>query len=260
MREGVRRLSIDASSTEANMPTPAAHRSPIGVRVARTHVDIQRALALRAAARPAGTAAVVIEPDDVDRRPNATLLLAESRLDGEALGSLRILTSDRGPLSFEGRVALPPAARRPESLAEASCLVVRRGRLAMLARLMLWKAFHRYCLAAQIDTMFVAVREPADRQYAWLGFTDVLPAGVRYAPERNGAPTHRLMRLGVFEAHERSLRTGHPLHDFFFEESHPEIELLGAVGLASARRPATCAASLPDHSGIAAQLQELAIV
>ncbi|OJX00952.1 MAG: hypothetical protein BGO72_06255 [Burkholderiales bacterium 70-64] len=243
------------------MPTPAVHRSPIGVRVVRTDADLRKVLALRAAAAPGGAAAGSAEPDGFDRLPNATLLLAESRLDGEALGSLRILTSERGPLTFEGRVALPAAARA-ESLAEASRLVVRRGRHATLARLMLWKAFHRYCLAAQIDAMLIAVREPADRQYAWLGFTDVLPAGVRFSPEGDGTPTHRLMRLGVFEAHERSLRTGHPLHDFFFVESHPDIELLAAVGAAATRapRPAVRAASLPDHAHIAAQLQELAIV
>lgn len=241
------------------MPTPAVHRFPIGVRVVRSDPDLRKMLALRAAA-PGGAAAGSAEPDGFDQRPNATLLLAESRLDGEALGSLRILTGERGLLTFEGRVALPAAARA-ESLAEASRLVVRRGRHAARARLMLWKAFHRYCLAAQIDAMLIAVREPADRQYAWLGFTDVLPAGVRFSPEGDGVPTHRLMRLGVFEAHERSLRAGHPLHDFFFVESHPDIELLAAVGAAPRMpRPTVRAASLPDHARIAAQLQELAIV
>jgi hypothetical protein len=67
------------------------------------------------------------------------------------------------------------------------------------------------------------------------------------------------MMLGVFEAHERSLRDDHPLHDFFFIERHPEIDLLTAVDSHGARRDAAVV-SLPDHASIAAQLQEVAIV
>ncbi|MCL4184207.1 MAG: hypothetical protein KJ011_12260 [Burkholderiaceae bacterium] len=235
-----------------------SHHLPVTIRVAASEADLHKVLAARAAAwcKTPQPGAAPVAPETWDLRPNVTLLLAESRVDGEPLGSLRVLASARGRLMAEDRVALP-AALKSTPVAEASRLTVKTGRNATLVRLMLWKAFHRYCLAAQIDTMLIAVREPADRQYEWLGFHDALPGGARFSPEGRGPATHRLLQLGVFEAHQRSLRIGHPLHDFFFVERHPEIDLLAAVG---ERRVAPPAAHLPDHAGIAAQLQELAIV
>jgi len=244
------------------MPADTAHHLPVTIRVAATEVDLRKVLAVRAGAGHCiepGAPVAPSSPENWDQRPNATLLLAESRLDGEALGSLRILASERGRLMVEDRVDLP-ASLRTGSLAEASRLAVRPGRNATLVRLMLWKAFHRYCLAAQIDTMLIAVREPVDRQYEWLGFHDALPGAMRFSPAGGGAATHRLMKLGVFEAHERSTHAGHPLHDFFFVERHPEIDLLSPVGERNGARRAAGAASLPDHARIAAQLAELAIV
>ena len=238
------------------MPAETRHHLPVAIRVAATEANLRQVVAVRAEAAGSRTPDATNAPETWDQRPNAMLLLAESRHDGQALGSLRVLASERGRLMVEERVELPPALKGC-SLAEASRLVVKPGRNATLVRLMLWKAFHRYCLAAQVDTMLIAVREPAARQYEWLGFRDALPA--RFSPDGRGAATHRLMMLGVFEAHERSLRDDHPLHDFFFVERHPEIDLLTAVDSHGARRDAAVV-SLPDHASIAAQLQEVAIV
>lgn len=242
------------------MPADTSHHLPVTIRVATSEADLHQVLAVRAEAGGADPAQLTASttPETWDQRSNATLLLAESRGDGQALGSLRILASERGRLMVEDRIDLPPSLKS-RSLAEASRLAVRAGRNATLVRLMLWKAFHRYCLAAQVDTMLIAVREPAARQYEWLGFHDALHASGRFSLDGRGIATHRLMTLGVFEAHQRSLRVGHPLHDFFFVERHPEIDLLAAVG---ARRSVrfTAPAGLPDHARIAAQLQEVAIV
>lgn len=242
------------------MPAGTPHHLPVTIRVARSDADLRKVLAVRAAAAGgAGAQAAAATPETRDQRSNATLLLAESRIDGQAVGSLRILASERGRLAIEDRIDLP-AALKAGSVAEASRLAVRPGRDATLVRLMLCKAFHRYCLAAQVDTMLIAVRETAARQYEWLGFRDPQSGPLRFAPDGHGAATHRLMALGVFEAHEQSLQAGHPLHDFFFVERHPEIDLLAAVGGRGAGRAAERGANLPDHARIAAQLQEVAIV
>ncbi len=241
------------------MPAETSHHLPVTIRVAASDDDLRRVLALRASAGAPGSRPAANAPEVWDLRPNATLLLAESRVDGEALGSLRILAGERGRLMVEDRVDLP-ASLKAVSIAEASALTVRAGRDATLVRLMLWKAFHRHCLAAQVDSMLIAVRAEAQRQYEWLGFHDPSSGALRFAAD-GGAPTYRVMTLGVFEAHERSQRAGHPLHDFFFVERHPEIDLLAPVAdhRPPRRRPGG-AASLPDHARIAAQLQEVAFV
>ncbi len=242
------------------MPAGTSHHLPVTVRVAGSEADLHSVLALRAgAAADAEAQAAATAPETWDLRPNATLLLAGSRVDGAALGSLRILASERGRLAIEDRVDLP-GALKAGSVAEASRLAVRPGRHATLVRLMLWKAFHRYCLAAQVDTMVIAVRKPAARQYEWLGFRDPPSGALQFAPDGGEVATHRLLVLGVFEARERSLQAGHPLHDFFFVERHPEIDLLATVDGRDGRCARQRGASLPDHERIAAQLQEVAIV
>lgn len=233
------------------LPTDLVASFPVTVRVARSNEDRARVFALRARAR--GDADASRAADAWDRLPNATLLLAESKFDGEALGTLRILSGQCGPLMIDGLLELPAWLNR-QSTAEGSRLVVCEGRDAGHVRLMLWKAFHRYCLAAQVQTMLVAARESAAHDYEGLGFTDVLPGAARFAPRGSAVATHRLLRLGVFEAHESMRRSAHPLRDFFFVERHPEIDLLGPVA-GPAQRP-----KLPSRVRIAAELAEVAVV
>lgn len=233
------------------MPTRVATLPSLSVRVARSDDDRARVFALRSRMRPDAPPA----GDAHDRLPNATLLLAESAHDGEALGTLRILAGDRGPLTIDGLLALP-ASMAHRSIAEGSQLIVRDGCDASLVRRMLWKAFHRYCLAVQLQTMLVAVRATAAHEYEALGFTDVFPGGPLVAPRGHDHATHRLMRLDVFEAHAAMLRNGHPLCEFFFVERHPEIDLLGSLA-GSTRRPPR---RVPERMRIAAELAEVAVV
>ncbi len=236
------------------MPTQVAVASTVTVRVARSEQDRARVFALRARARTDAVAAV---SDAYDRQPNATLLLAESRFDGEALGTLRILAGENGPMMIDAVVALPESMRH-QSIAEGSRLVVRESGDPTLVRRMLWKAFHRYCLAAQVQTMLVAARDAAAREYAALGFTDVFPDAPLVALRGRDVATHRLMRLGVFEAHEAMRHSRHPLREFFFVERHPEIDLLGPVGAAS--RHKAMPRLVPEQLRAMAELSELAIV
>lgn len=235
------------------MPTDIAVAATVTVRVARSEGDRARVFALRARSRPDPGDAEA--SDAYDRLPNTTLLLAESACDGEALGSLRILAGDRGPLMIDGLLPLP-ASLKHQSIAEGSRLVVREGCNARHVRLMLWKAFHRYCLASQVQTIVVAAGEAAALEYEWLGFRDVFADGTRFAPRGRDVATHRLLRLDVFEAHDAMVRSGHPLLEFFFVDRHPEIDLLGPAVASHPR----AARAVPEQLRLAAALAEVAIV
>lgn len=235
------------------MSSSIAVAASVTVRVARCDADRSRIFELRARSRHAACDAAAA--DAWDRLPNATLLLAESTCDGEVLGSLRILAGDRGPLMVDGLLELPASLKR-QSIAEGSRLVVRDGCNARHVRLMLWKAFHRYCLAAQVQTILVAARDAAALEYEWLGFRDVFSDGWRFAPRGRNLATHRLMRLEVADVHESMLRSGHPLLEFFFIDRHPEIDLLGPVPAG----PARASPIVPEQLRVAAALAEVAVV
>lgn len=237
------------------MPVEGAASAAVTIRVARSEDDRARVFALRARVRCAEAGSLT---DAYDRMPNAMLLLAESRFDGEALGTLRILTADRGPMMVDGLLELP-AWLKCRSIAEGSRLIVRDGPHEAQVRRMLWKAFHRYCLAAQVQSMLIAARDAAAREYQWLGFADVFPDGALFAPRGRELATHRLMCLGVFEAREAMMNNAHPLHEFFFVERHPEIDLLGPGDTPARRNPMPRALSGPFRRA-AADLADLVVV
>jgi len=151
------------------------------------------------------------------------VLLAESKLDGEAVGTLRIQTNLFRPLSVESAVALP---RRFAGcrLAEATRLGVQQGRIGYMVRIALFKAFYMQCVKAGVDYMVIGGRAPLDRMYEALLFSDVLPGGTMVPLPYAGNIPHRIMSFEVDTAEERWRAASHPLYEFVFATSHPDID------------------------------------
>ncbi len=204
---------------------------PFTIRAVRTDQDLRKALDIRFEAYRRhfpDFGGDHVAPESYDLEPNSTLLLAESKADGMPLGSMRVMTNDKGRLFIEDAIALP-AVIRDQPTAEATRLAVKAGRSGTLVKLMLWKAFHRFCLATQMNQMLVAAREPIDKQYEWLGFADPVDGGLRTVLGNTGNAMHRVLTLGVFEAQTLMVQNQHQLYEFFFVESHPEIETFSSV-------------------------------
>ena len=138
------------------------------------------------------------------------------------------MISETGPLVVSELLDLP-ASLADRSLAEATRLAVKPGPGSKLIKLSLWKAFHRYCLANQIDTMLLAARRPIDRDYLALGFHDPREGRVEFAVHHTGGLLHRLMVLDLLET-ERSWLSAPPrLFEFMFVRRHPEIRIFSSV-------------------------------
>jgi hypothetical protein len=162
-------------------------------------------------------------PEPLDRDPDSVVLLAESRLDGEPLGTLRIQTNRSRPLTLESSVELPDwlAGR---SLAEATRLGVTEGRIGRVVKTMLFKAFYQYCMAADIEWLVIGARSPLDRMYQALLFQDVFP-GQGYIPLKHaGNIPHRVLAFEMDTAEARWRAAKHPLLDLFVSTIHPDIE------------------------------------
>ena len=200
---------------------------PFTVRLVRDQDDLDKAVEIRqsAYARHLPEFAETLRvPESTDAQDGVVVLLAESKLDGSALGTMRIQTNRSNPLSLEHSVDLPDWLRvRP--LAEAARLGVTDGKSGRLVKTMLFKAFFQYCQQTGIEWMVITARSPVDRQYERLLFSDVDPR-MGYIPllHVNNMP-HRIMSFEIASAKARWAKANHPLLDFMCNTHHPDIDI-----------------------------------
>ena len=186
-----------------------------------------KAVEVRYAAYKRHTAAfaealAIAEP--LDLSPASALLLAESKLDATALGSVRIQTNTLEPLWLEQSVELPNWLRT-RHLAEPTRLGVVHSALGSLVKSALLKACFQFCTRTGVEWMVIGARAPLDRKYDELLFDDVFP-GRGYVPLRHaGDLPHRILMLEIESARRRWAAARHPMFEFMFESEHEEIDL-----------------------------------
>lgn len=218
--------------TEAPQPqqTLAAERLPFTVRIVRSEEDLEKAVSIRHSAygRHIPEVAALLEKAEAnDSEPGSVVLLAESKLDGSPLGTMRIQTNRYRKLVLEQSIELP-SWLQGRTQAEATRLGVTSNRMGRLVKIALFKAYYQYCLLEEIEWMVIAARSPLDRQYEALLFQDVLPdAG--FIPMRHaGNIPHRVLAFNVERADFNWRQARHPLYGFVVHTSHPDIDLCGA--------------------------------
>ncbi|MDB5853029.1 MAG: hypothetical protein JWR22_1070 [Herminiimonas sp.] len=200
---------------------------PFTVKVVRNAVELRKAIQIRHAAynrHVPALAEILKSAEPLDTEDGVVVLLAESKLDGSPIGTMRIQTNRYRPLSLEQSIPLPPAlALRP--LAEATRLGVTEERVGRLVKTVLFKAYYLYCQQVGIEWMIIAGRTPIDRQYDRLLFKDVYPdlgyVNLAYA---NNMP-HRILSFEVNAAEANWASAHHPLFDFMVRTAHPDIDL-----------------------------------
>jgi len=204
----------------------AEERLPFTVTVVRNDDALRKAVAIRQAAyarHVPGFAAELGSPEPNDHDPGSLVLLAESRLDGAPLGTMRIQTNRFRDLAIAQSVELPTWLGN-KSMAEATRLGVALGQTGRVVKTTLFKSFFLYCREANIDWMVIAARPPLDRQYEALMFEDLFPG--QFIPMRHGHNIpHRVLAFEVGTAEERWAEAHHPLYKFVFQTQHPDIDL-----------------------------------
>ncbi|MEW5890892.1 MAG: hypothetical protein AB1768_18065 [Pseudomonadota bacterium] len=230
--EATGEIATGIFSTPTEAPAPAEvveERMPFTVRIVGNEEQLSKAVRIRHAAyaRHVPTvAAQLTAPESLDHDPGTVVLLAESKLDGSALGTMRIQTNRYRPLALEQSVELPDWLQG-KSLAEATRLGVGEGRIGRVVKTALFKAYYQYCLFAGVEWMVVTGRAPLDRQYERLLFKDVFPAQGFIPMKHVGNIPHRVLALNVESVEPSWRETKHPLFDFFFRTYHPDIDLAG---------------------------------
>ena len=213
-----------------NSPAMTEELLPFTVRLVRDEDDLNKAVHIRhsAYARHLPEFAQTLKsPESADAENGVVVLLAESKLDGSPLGSIRIQTNQYKPLCLEQSVTLP-AWLKSRRLAEATRLGVTNEKGGgHLVTAVLCKAFYLYCLQAGIEWMVIAGRAPIDRQYERLLFEDVFP-GLGFIPLLHASNLpHRVMSSNVETAEERWVAAKHPLFNFVYRTHHPDLDIGG---------------------------------
>ncbi len=214
---------------------------PFTVRLVHDDEGLSKAVQIRHAAYARhlpGFAETLKAPEHADIENGVVVLLAESKLDGSPLGTMRIQTNQFKPLCLEQSVELPDWLRtRP--LAEATRLGVTNEKGGRLVTTVLFKAYFQFCQQTGIEWMVIAGRAPVDRMYDRLLFDDVFP-GLGYIPLAHASNLpHRVLSFNVETAQDRWTRASHPLLGFMCSVHHPDIQLgrLSPVGVAPAAPP-----------------------
>jgi hypothetical protein len=225
----------------------AEERLPFTVRVVRDEEALHKAVRIRQAAYARHVPAFAEKlkaPEPFDRADGSVILLAESKLDGSPMGTMRIQTNHFNDLTLAQSAELP-AWLRNKSMAEATRLGIEVGRTGRVVKTVLFKAFFLYCVEADIEWMVVAGRPPVDRQYEALLFHDLFPGQLIPMRHANDIP-HRVLAFEVGTAEERWAEANHPLFNFVFRTHHPDLDL-GDASIQSWSHPAP-SAELPGRT------------
>jgi hypothetical protein len=202
---------------------------PFTVRVVQNANDLDKAVSIRHAAYARHLpefSALLRQPETADLAPGTVILLAESKLDGSPLGTMRIQTNRVQPLMLQQSVDLPEWLTS-HGMAEATRLGVTEKQPGRLVKTVLYKAYYLYCVLNHLRYMVIAGRSPIDRQYERLLFKDVNPEQ-RTVPLRHALNLpHRIMYFDAFNARQLWADAQHPLFDFVFRTEHPDLDLSG---------------------------------
>jgi len=210
-------------------------RLPFTIRRVQTQADLEKAVRIRHAAYARHVpdfARTLAQPEAADFDADTIVLLAESKLDGTAIGSTRIRTNLHRPLGVEESVVLPDWLQG-KRLVEATRLAVDEGRVGRMVKIALVKACFMYCQDNAIDFSVATGRPPVDRQYEQMLFVDVFPEDGLVPLRHVGNIPHRVMAFEIATFQQRWTEARHPMLDFFFNTQHPDIDI-GPVVVPSA--------------------------
>lgn len=229
VRSPVQLRLVKPTEAENSVADSATRREalPFTVRIVRSERELAKAVKIRhdAYARHLPDLAQSLDHAEADDfSPGTVVLLAESKLDGSPLGSMRVQTNEHVPLPLEHSVKLPEWLTRLR-LAEASRLGISKGPMGRVVKIALFKAYFKYCQEIGVDWMVITARAPVDRMYEGLLFDDVQPGRCYYPMEHVGNIPHRVLKFEVATAQAKWAAASHPLYDYVFNTIHPDIRL-----------------------------------
>lgn len=202
-----------------------------------THEDLLRACRVRSLAyghKVPEYRESMLQPDEIDRSPWTGVYLCEDKISGEAVGTMRVQTTNRGGSKLEiEKYVTPPPPYEGSARAEITRLAAVPGSDPFI-RLALWKAGYLHCKENYVRLLMMAVRKPGlIKAYEQMGAKDIsAPQAIHYA----GNLPHRIMGLDMLEVEPFWRTAKHPMLAFMVDTIHPDIRTFGTLPLSGIRK------------------------
>lgn len=172
----------------------------------------------------------LLKPEAYDYEFGCEIFVVKSKIDETVIGSLRTHANALAPLPIQASIDLPSKFFGIR-MVEGTRFCIKSGLNSSLVRAALLKAQFQYCESNQVAAMVAGGRKPIDRMYDGLNFFDVAEKNAFYAMQHAGGFLHRAMYLPMATGQETWRANKHPLYKFFFETTHPDIDISGVKAL-----------------------------
>ena len=209
-----------------SVPALTRERLPFRVRFVDSAQDLEKAVEIRSSAyarHVPSVGAALRKPETDDYRRDVLILLAERKIDGQPVGSVRLQTNVDQPLRIEGELKLPDVYSN-RRLIEAMRLGVTNGISGKLVNAALLKAAYEICHACKIDYSIAAGRRSVAEIYRWMQFDDVLHGGTIPLSYADHLP-HGVFAMPIRDFDRRWRSVSHSLYPFFASTEHPDIDI-----------------------------------
>lgn len=199
---------------------------PFVVRLASSERDLLDVVSLRSktySRHNAPAARLVRSLEEEDLRGDGLILVARSKIDGTAIGSVRVQTRVQRPLMVESAMQLPHdvASANPIELMRGSITNGLPGRTVSAS---FAKATFLLCRKFAFSHVIVTCREPVDLMYRAYRFDELLGGALIELPYSPGA-RHKVLCLPMNEATERWRSQNPPLFELMLNIEDPDIQV-----------------------------------
>lgn len=219
-------LFNDARARPYSVAAEFEERLPFRIHLVGDAQDLAKAVEIRSTAYSRhlphlGDALRCAEAEDA--RDDVLLLIAERKIDRQAIGSMRLQPNFNRPLRVEGEMVLP-AEFRQRRLVEATRLGVENGTAGRTVMVALVKAAYEICHASNIDFALAAGRRSMAEIFRSMRFDDILvdgPIPISYANN----VLHWILAMPIRDADHRWRTANHHLYSFMARIHHPDIDI-----------------------------------
>jgi len=196
---------------------------PFQVRLVNSAQDLAKAVEIRASAYTRHLphyGGRLREPEAEDYRRDVLVLIAERKLDGAAVGTMRLEPNFVQPLGVESEIRIPSGYGQ-KRLLETTRLGIQNGQAGTMVMVALVKAAFEICHACSVDYGLAVGRRSMAEVFGSMCYDMVVgPVQMSFAKV-----PFWLFAIPIAEVEDRLQLRGHSYFDFMARTSHPDLQV-----------------------------------